>query len=75
MGACDGGDRRDPRLGRDVAIEILPAAFADDPERLQRFEQVARAAAGLNHPNILAVFDVGQYGGSPFIVSGLLEAS
>jgi len=66
---------RDPRLGRDVAIKILPAAFADDPDRLQRFEQEARAAAGLNQPNILAVFDVGQHGGSPFIVSGLLEAS
>jgi serine/threonine protein kinase len=66
---------RDPRLGRDVAIKILPAAFADDPDRLRRFEQEARAAAGLNHPNILAVFDVGQDGGSPFIVSGLLEAS
>ena len=48
----------DPRLGRDVAIKVLPA----DPERLQRFEQEARAAAALNHPNVLAVHDMGQSG-------------
>ncbi len=64
---------RDPRLGRDVAIKVLPAAFAADPERLQRFEQEARAAAALNHPNILAVHDIGQHAGAPFIVSELLE--
>ena len=51
---------RDPRLGRDVAIKILPSAFSADPERLHRFEQEARAAAALNHPNILAVYDIGQ---------------
>ena len=51
---------RDPRLGRDVAIKVLPAALSSDPERLQRFEQEARAAAALNHPNILAVYDIGQ---------------
>ena len=51
---------RDTRLGRDVAIKILPAGFAADPERLRRFEQEARAAAALNHPNILAVYDVGH---------------
>ena len=50
---------RDPRLGRDVAIKVLPAAFSADPERLRRFEQEARAAAALNHPNILAVYDIG----------------
>jgi eukaryotic-like serine/threonine-protein kinase len=64
---------RDSRLGRDVAIKILPAAFSADPERLHRFEQEARAAAALNHPNILAVFDLGQHEGAPFIVSELLE--
>jgi hypothetical protein len=51
---------RDTRLGRDVAIKVLPAAFAGDPDRLYRFEQEARATAALNHPNILAVFDVGS---------------
>src|SRR2546427_4092904 len=49
---------RDPRLGRDVAIKVLPAAFSADPERLHRFEQEARAAAALNHPNILAIYDI-----------------
>ena len=64
---------RDPRLGRDVAIKILPDAFARDPDHLARFEQEARAAAALNHPNILAVYDIGQHAGSPFIVSELLD--
>jgi serine/threonine protein kinase len=50
----------DTRLGRDVAIKVLPAAPATDAERLQRFEQEARAAAALNHPNLLAVFDIGR---------------
>ena len=53
---------RDPRLGRDVAIKVLPPALSADADRLQRFEQEARAAAALNHPNILAVFDVGARG-------------
>ena len=52
--------RRDTRLGRDVALKILPESFARDPDRLRRFEQEARAVAALNHPNILAVFDIGQ---------------
>ena len=64
---------RDPRLGREVAIKVLPAAVSSDSERLHRFEQEARAAAALNHPNILAVFDIGQHGGAPYIVSELLE--
>jgi len=64
---------RDTRLGRDVALKILPASFASDPTRLQRFEQEARAVAALNHPNILAIFDIGQHDGSPFLVSELLE--
>ena len=50
---------RDPRLGRDVAIKVLPPGVRRHPERLQRFEQEARAAAALNHPNILAVYDIG----------------
>ena len=64
---------RDSRLRRDVAIKVLPAAFAADPDRLARFEQEARAAAALNHPNILAVHDLGQHDGAPFIVTELLE--
>ena len=64
----------DPRLGRDVAIKVLPSAFAGDPDRLRRFEQEARAAAALNHPNILAIFDIGMAGEAiPYVVSELLE--
>ena len=64
---------RDPRLGRDVAIKILPAAYASDADRLRRFEQEARAASALNHPNILTIYDVGTADGSPYLVSELLE--
>ncbi|MGA3213071.1 MAG: serine/threonine-protein kinase, partial [Terriglobales bacterium] len=64
---------RDARLNRDVAIKILPAGHSSDPERLRRFEQEARATATLNHPNILAVFDIGWQDGAPYIVSELLE--
>ncbi|HXY06861.1 MAG TPA: protein kinase [Terriglobales bacterium] len=64
---------RDGRLGRDVAIKVLPEAFSRDPERLRRFELEARAAAALNHPNILAVFDIGTQGESLYIVTEVLE--
>lgn len=64
---------RDPRLGRDVAIKVLPSNASSDPGRLHRFEQEARAAAALNHPNILAVYDVGVHEGAPYIVSELLD--
>ncbi|HSD72434.1 MAG TPA: protein kinase, partial [Thermoanaerobaculia bacterium] len=64
---------RDPRLGRDVAIKVLPASFSKDPDRLRRFEQEARAAGVLNHPNIMAVYDIGTVEGSPYVVSELLE--
>jgi eukaryotic-like serine/threonine-protein kinase len=64
---------RDPRLGREVALKVLPAGCSSDPERLRRFEQEARATATLNHPNILAVFDVGRQDELPYIVSELLE--
>src|SRR5262245_24800844 len=73
----------DRRLGRDVALKILPAAFSSDPDRLQRFEQEARAAAAINHPNILALFDIGPYRTPPeidgpqevipYVVAELLE--
>jgi Tol biopolymer transport system component len=64
---------RDTRLGRDVAIKILPSLFAADPDRLRRFEQEARSAAALNHPNILVVYDVGTADGIPYVVSELLD--
>jgi eukaryotic-like serine/threonine-protein kinase len=64
---------RDPRLQREVAVKVLPASFASDTERLRRFELEARAAAALNHPNILAVYDIGTQDGTPYIVSELLE--
>src|ERR1700678_3734947 len=64
---------RDSRLGRDVAIKVLPSLLSTDSERLRRFEQEARAAAALNHPNILAVFQMGTYEGAPYLVSELLE--
>jgi eukaryotic-like serine/threonine-protein kinase len=64
---------RDARLGRDVALKILPDSVAGDRERLHRFEQEARAIAALNHPNILAIFDVGESNGSRYLVSELLE--
>ena len=64
---------RDSRLGRDVAIKVLPFFLSADSDRLRRFEQEARAAAALNHPNILAVHQMGTYQGSPYLVSELLE--
>jgi Tol biopolymer transport system component len=64
---------RDPRLDRDVAIKILPGLISFDRERLLRFEQEAKAAAALNHPNILAVYQMGSYQGMPYLVSELLE--
>ena len=65
---------RDTRLGRFVAIKLLPSAFSADSERLRRFQQEAEAAAALNHPNIMAVFDIGTTNeGAPYIVSELLE--
>jgi hypothetical protein len=64
---------RDPRLGREVAIKVLPAEFSADADRHRRFEQEARAAAALNHPNILAVYDIGTHDRSPYIVSELLD--
>src|SRR6187397_3498727 len=63
----------DARLGRDVAIKVLPDAFSRDPDRLRRFEQEARAAAALNHPNILGVHDIGITDGAPYVVCELLE--
>ena len=64
---------RDPRLAREVAIKVLPATFSADTDRLRRFEQEAKAAGVLNHPNITIVYDIGSHGGAPYVVQELLE--
>src|SRR5207247_2674918 len=64
---------RDPRIGREVAVKVLPAEFAVDEERLLRFQQEARAAGALNHPNLISVYDIGEHDGKPYIVEELLE--
>jgi hypothetical protein len=66
---------RDPRLDREVALKVLPAALRDERDRLQRFETEARAAGALNHPNVLAVYDVGEHEGAPYLVTELLEGA
>jgi len=64
---------KDPRLSREVAIKVLPASFSEDGDRLRRFEQEAKAAGVLNHPNITAVYDFGEADGAPYVVQELLE--
>ena len=64
---------RDPRLGREVAIKVLPTSMSQDVDRLRRFEQEAKAAGVLNHPNITAVYDIGSHDGAPYVVQELLE--
>jgi hypothetical protein len=66
---------RDPRLARAVAIKVLPSSFTADPDRVRRFEQEARAAGSLAHPNILTIFDVGVADQTPYIVSELLQGT
>ena len=63
----------DDRLGREVALKVLKPSLASDRDRLRRFEQEARAAAALNHPNIDAIYDIGMHEGAPYIVSELLR--
>jgi eukaryotic-like serine/threonine-protein kinase len=65
----------DERLGREVALKVLKSAFAHDRDRLRRFEYEARAAAALNHPNIVAIYDIGVHDGASFIVSELLQGN
>ena len=64
---------RDPRIGREVAIKVLPESWSQDRDRLRRFEQEARAAGALNHPALLTIYDVGEENGTPYLVSELLE--
>lgn len=64
---------RDVRLFREVALKVLPASYASNEERLQRFQQEARAVSTLNHPNILVVYDIGTQDGQPYLVTEILE--
>ena len=64
---------RDERLGREVAVKVLPTESSTDPDRLRRFEQEAKAAGALNHPNLVAVFDTGSHDGNPYVVFELLD--
>ena len=64
---------RDTRLNREVAIKVLPAEFAQDADRLRRFEQEAMATSALDHPNILTVYDFGTSEGNPYLVMELME--
>src|SRR5262249_44836324 len=64
---------KDPKLGREIAIKVLPAAVGDDRGRRQRFEQEARSASALNHPNILTVYDIGEADGALYIAMELVE--
>src|SRR3979490_434427 len=64
---------RDARLGRDVALKLIRPSSSANPDHVRRFDQEARAAAALNHPNIVAIYDVGLQNGAPYIVSELLH--
>src|SRR5262245_762498 len=66
---------RDTRLAREVAIKILPAEFSNKKDRLERFEQEARSASALNHPNIIAVYDVGSQNGISYIAMELVDGN
>src|SRR5690348_9662929 len=76
IGAGGMGDvwrARDRRIGRDVAVKVLPEAYREGDARVLRFEQEARAAGALNHPGLVTIFDVGTTEGAPYIVMELLE--
>src|SRR6267143_6929839 len=64
---------RDPRLGRDIAVKVLPETLASSPDRLARFEREARAVASLNHPNIVTLYTIEEVGGTRFLTMELVE--
>ena len=66
---------RDTKLEREVAIKVLPEAFAADAERMARFEREARAASALNHPNIVTIYGFGEQGGTAYIAMELVEGT
>src|SRR5215472_1288762 len=66
---------RDPRLGREVAIKVLPASFSQDADRLKRFEQEARSASALNHPNIVTIHEIGSVNGTSYMAMELIEGA
>src|ERR1039458_8693424 len=72
-GMGEGFRARDPRLGRDVAIKVLPAAMSTDPDRLARFQREARTVAALNHPHIVTIYSVEEAGGIHFLTMELVE--
>lgn len=63
------------RLGREVALKVLPESFSQDADRLRRFEQEAKAVTALNHPSIMAIHDIGEHGRVPYLVPELLEGN
>src|SRR4051812_50192851 len=64
---------KDPRLGREVAIKVLPAALSQDAERLRRFEQEARSAAALNHPNIVTIHEIASADSTSYIAMAVVD--
>jgi len=66
---------QDTKLGRDVAIKVLSPEFAEDAERLSRFEREARLLASLNHPNVATVYDIGEHEGTRYIAMEYVEGT